>query len=68
MSFLRIRRAWSPALSVGRSFPSINLKHSSMLPVQLSKQTLLQVFAEKREDAAPCVVGAGLVVTESDNA
>jgi hypothetical protein len=30
--------------------------------------TLLQVFVEKREDAVPCVIGAGLVVAESDDA
>jgi hypothetical protein len=36
--------------------------------VPLSKPALLQVFVEKREDAARCVIGAGLIVAESDDA
>src|ERR1700712_3138580 len=34
----------------------------------IAPMALLQVFAEEREDAAPCVVGAGFVVVETDDA
>ena len=34
----------------------------------LPKPALFQVFVEKCEDAAPCVIGADLVVAESDDA
>ena len=46
----------------------IRINNTVSSTVQLSKPALLQVFVEKREDAAPCVVGARLVVGESDNA
>jgi hypothetical protein len=55
-------------LGLGTTAPLELSKGVTCVRVQLSKPTSLQVFIEKREDAGPCVVGAGLVVGESDNA